>query len=443
MRVSLTATVAVSVVFCATGQAMGDPLGRVGCEPNGITAIANEEISATLAAAGERIRITGQTSIHLAASAADFEEGVFRVGGWNLAFFSVPQGPISGAAKLDRSEGLLGFASNSRDTILRYDRESGTIEGEIRGFIDTSHLSTVILEEVSKREGADEFYQTLTQPATLSVRVKLNGEFRPDKEKYGELRALVRGEIGVPGFEHEGIAYPAYAVEFEYLLAFDYVIYLLEPARKLCVQPVRIVRIRVIHNSWGWPYFVFETTGAGLAFGRPGVKEQWEKADIVFTYREWKNVWDSGYWVTTGGNSVEETNLRAEVDDDDCIEVFFVDDFDPVHSHGCGATWGGGTAGSKIISSDINARNGIDFTHLAHELGHVVGLKHPGDTATASMTPASTGTLMCPSGCDNDNPTRNSQENKDNAANPLFQFAFKWLTAGPDCEDSSDCGSCP
>ena len=50
MRVSLTATVVVSVVFCATGQVMGDPLGRVGCEPNGITAIANEEISATLAA---------------------------------------------------------------------------------------------------------------------------------------------------------------------------------------------------------------------------------------------------------------------------------------------------------------------------------------------------------------------------------------------------------
>ena len=43
-----------------------------------------------------------------------------------------------------------------------------------------------------------------------------------------------------------------------------------------------------------------------------------------------------------------------------------------------------------------------DFTHIAHELGHVLGLPHP----TAGIS--STNTLMCPSGYCNDNPQRNS-----------------------------------
>ena len=65
-----------------------------------------------------------------------------------------------------------------------------------------------------------------------------------------------------------------------------------------------------------------------------------------------------------------------------------------------------------MISSDANARNGVDFTHLAHELGHVLGLRHPDAPATASAVPANTGTLMCPSGFNNDNPKVNSKETR-------------------------------
>ncbi len=110
---------------------------------------------------------------------------------------------------------------------------------------------------------------------------------------------------------------------------------------------------------------------------------------------------------------------------------------------GGGATFGSGTASSKIISSDGNARGGIDLTHLAHELGHVLGLRHPGAAATASAVPASSGTLMCPSGYLNDNPKVNSQENKNLISNPLLTFAIKFISPGPDCINSADCGACP
>ncbi len=123
--------------------------------------------------------------------------------------------------------------------------------------------------------------------------------------------------------------------------------------------------------------------------------------------------------------------------------MFFVHDFDPQDRWGGGATWGSGTASAKIISSDGNARGGVDVTHLAHELGHVLGLRHPGDAATANAQPASTGTLMCPSGYLNDNPQINSQENEDLVSNPLLVFTLKLRSPGPDCVDSADCGACP
>jgi hypothetical protein len=51
--------------------------------------------------------------------------------------------------------------------------------------------------------------------------------------------------------------------------------------------------------------------------------------------------------------------------------------------------------------------------------------------------------VMCGSGYLNDNPSVNSQENTNNLTNPLFQFALKVRSAGPDCQNSLDCGACP
>jgi hypothetical protein len=209
-----------------------------------------------------------------------------------------------------------------------------------------------------------------------------------------------------------------------------------------CVQPVNIGKLTKLTNRWKWRSVSYSTTGSGLAFGQTGAANQWNKADVVFNYRDWKTIYKSSYWVTSKAGT-EEEDLLAEVDDDDCIEIYFVHDFDPEDAHGGGAAWGGGTAGSKIITSDANERNGVDFTHMAHELGHVLGLHHPWIASSTNMTTANTGTLMCGSGFNNDNPTINSQENKDNVSNPLLKFVFKPRTVGPDCQGNADCGACP
>ena len=119
---------------------------------------------------------------------------------------------------------------------------------------------------------------------------------------------------------------------------------------------------------------------------------------------------------------------------------------DPVSAHGGGATWGSGLASSQIIMSDKNG-SGLDFWPLGLELGHVMGLAHPGSGAPNASQPnlidGSSGTLMCGSGFFADNPAINSQENKDIISNPLFTFSFKIIGALPNCTDSADCGACP
>jgi len=81
-------------------------------------------------------------------------------------------------------------------------------------------------------------------------------------------------------------------------------------------------------------------TGEGLAFGQPGANKQWAKADVVFEYRDFKTLLDSGSSFPL--SDAEEAELRGLIEDDDCIEVFFIRDLTPQGLHGGGVTFGAG-----------------------------------------------------------------------------------------------------
>jgi hypothetical protein len=333
-------------------------------------------------------------------------------------------------------------------TCLKYDPDSDTIAGEIRGYVDAAYMSTLIKEPA--RDDKGDLFETAAQPATLALEMQISAPLTGEIEEVVYDRAQLVFKLHADHFEFESYLLASFDLVTEELLEPALEIadwWRFEVAKKICVQPIFIGRFRVINNfPWGPISISVERTGDGLAFGQPGAATEWAKADVVFDYRDPKTLWKSGYWVVdTNGdmNSAEQLNLLAEVDDDDCIELYFIHEFDPVSWGGAGATWGSGMTTSKIITSDANAAGGVDFNHLAHELGHVIGLLHPDDTATANAVPASTGTVMCPSGYLNDNPSVNSQENANNVSNSLFQFTLKFRSAGPDCQDSADCGPCP
>lgn len=110
-------------------------------------------------------------------------------------------------------------------------------------------------------------------------------------------------------------------------------------------------------------------------------------------------------------SSAEEANIRAEYNDANAVEVFFVEVSDPVGLHGGGVCFSSGTANAQIITYDTNLP--INLYNLAHELGHALGLFHPPGNSTP-------GSLMEPSGFCADNPALMSGENCDNASNPLL-----------------------
>jgi len=219
-----------------------------------------------------------------------------------------------------------------------------------------------------------------------------------------------------------------------------------EEHQSLCVQPIRVRHRECAHPPFfGFLCFsyTYSYSGAGLDFGRPAADEQWGKVDITFDWQPWRTIYDNAgkYKEVT---EAEMGDFKREAwDDPDCIEVFFAPKFDPSSTYGGGACWDSGTAGAQIVTSDEQVPCGVDETHLAHELGHALGLMHPG-TGHAVYEDGSTGTLLCGSGWERDNPRRNSQENGDNIVNPLLScyMDFMNLLDRPDCADSGDCKTC-
>ena len=383
-----------------------------------------------LSAKGEKIALAGRTSIYLEATEEDFKSGRLRVKGLNLLYSDVPQAVLTYDKISRERKGALGFAldPNEGPQYLSYDEKDGTLYGKLRGYIDAEFMTDTLFKtdkdlfETPKQTADIEFKMELKTPLAFEDKgkelTKIDGAASFHIEAYEDIRSEAR-------------SFSLYEMEFAPIVVETTVYQFFEVARHLKIQPVRIGwRITLAPHGIVWTFY----SGDGLGFGLPQLRAEWAKADVIFTINDWITVWDSSYWVF---DISESADLRSEVAVDDAVEVFFVYNFSPESMWGGGATYGSGTAGSKIITSDGNARGGIDFTHLAHEVGHSMGLLHPDGTPGVS-----TGTLMCPSGWMNDNPQANSQENEDNLSNPLFTFAFKLYSPGPDCTDSADCGPC-
>jgi hypothetical protein len=406
--------------------------------------LAEGKLAAELSVGDVRERVTGRASLYLVASPKNMERGYVTVRGFNILFTGVNQKLLAPGARIAQPLGLLGFSvASGKPQQLKYDPRTGRVAGELRLYADASFLAAFARREGdgADADGKDDQFLTPTIPVTAAIDLAL--------EKPVSIRGLERQQM--PGrlelklesgeFTYERLKCPPFRLRLLEAVPLKWELYPViwfEVAQRLCIQPVRLLRIT--WTGWWFPTFQIQLTGAGLPFGEPGLRAQWAKADVVFTIRDWKTIWAGNFWELDSG---EADALRATVEDDDCIEVFFPYDFDPDSMWGGGATFGSGTATAQVISSDGNARGGVDFTHLAHEFGHVLGLRHPGAVATASAVPASTGTLMCPSGYLNDNPQINSQENKDLLSNPLLTFAIKPIGPGPDCQNSADCGACP
>ncbi|MFX1298387.1 MAG: hypothetical protein ACFFD2_26470, partial [Promethearchaeota archaeon] len=154
----------------------------------------------------------------------------------------------------------------------------------------------------------------------------------------------------------------------------------------------------------------------------------WRQCCVFFSIRPVMYVYNSAYEVLNSQS--EAINLSNEIDTS-FVEVYFADRFDPL-IWGGGASISSGTAAARVVTCDQQLRvpdpanpgeflGAVNVNHLAHELGHVIGLAHPGSGST-TLVDATAGTVMEPSGFYADNPHAQSQFNCDNVSNPLFKF---------------------
>lgn len=439
---------AVSKFFWVFVFCLGVSLNSHSKESSGITKhiVVNGESFAYIGDKSQSVR--GRVSGSLRFSEKSLERGIVFVEAMNVVYFGVNQKAVTGISPKVKETSPLGFVVTQPDKQrLKYDKQSGRLYGELSGSISLDQFQ----ELTSEKEQVDLHDEGMTMlPATLYVEMKLASLLDVPNRKSNQAVQTVKSETRL-----SLRARPLSALNLEKELKIDAHAGIrlevdwfdrLKVARSLCIQPVRIGSFNIVWRP-GFPFtnpiITVNYTGDGLSFGQPGVRNEWNKADIVFNTRDWKTIFNASYSTLTLS---EMPSLRSEVNDDDCVEVFFVDRFDPQAMHGGGNTISGGTASAKVISSDENADFGVDLTHLAHEYGHVLTLKHPGSGFPNATSPnridASSGTLMCPSGFNNDNPQANSQWNKDSVSNPLLTFSFKLRGPGPDCQNDADCGAC-
>jgi hypothetical protein len=192
------------------------------------------------------------------------------------------------------------------------------------------------------------------------------------------------------------------------------------------------VKVSAAGNDGGEP-------GRGWEYGLPAAEALWRKAGVVFDLKPWITIDDSDFRVVA--DDAELLQLMSRVKVDKCVEIFFIEQFEDASTAGGGLTDKGGTESARIVTSDIVADGPNDRAHLAHELGHVLNLGHPG--AAAGHFNSSTNTLMCPSDLRADNPQRMSRDNADHISSPLLANTVRPRTTQVDCNTSADCQPCP
>ncbi len=399
--------------------------------------LVNAELAANLESELGADQLKGRISMHLKMDPESMKKGYVEVGGLNLAFFGVNQHQIVKGAELVDSLGFFGMSVDQRKLqTLKLNDKRNRLEGNITMYIDASAFSTTLVTERNQNgEKYNDLYFTPTVPAKLYISIDLEEPINETIKEVNLSRAKINISIEADGRRISNLNIASMKLEMAVITQYELLpLAWFEIGKSLCIQPVNIMRVRFFPLS-------IDITGEGMAFGEPQLRHEWRKNDVVFNIRNPMTIFRNQYYEF---EESEAAGLLATVDEDDCIEVFFPHEFDPNDQWGGGACFGSGTATAKVISSDENARMGIDFTHLAHEFGHVLGILHPWNSPRPEAVPGNTGTLMCGSGFANDNPQINSEEHESMISNPLLRFVFMPLSSvTPDCTNDADCGACP
>lgn len=244
-------------------------------------------------------------------------------------------------------------------------------------------------------------------PAGLKTGVELRGQFLSDLRpvEYGFEMLEAEMAMTLPPQVEELIHLPRLVLPIKIPLIWVRI----GAKRQLTLQPVFI-------EADG----MTPPTGADFYPGLHRANELWGRCCIEFVAKCPLYVDEQDWRVATNSEAID---FRNSTNVSDAVEVFIVEELDPVDLWGGGATWGPGTATAKVVSTDNQLP--LNQNHMAHELGHVLGLGHPGDS-TDTLVDGCAGSVLEPSGFFADNPGLQCEANCHNASNPLLHLV-PWM----------------
>lgn len=284
----------------------------------------------------------------------------------------------------------------SSPVVASYDHKKGKLDAKFKVSL---HYPLIDKIKGWERSGEDNFL-----PYTETFLATLVGEFEKVLEPKHYKFEMLRATISLKS-EKEKSTVADIAMVADLILPAQWVIKgLLTMTKHLPLRPVFIQSPSRFSRVTGESFYPMLDTA----------NEIWGKCCIHFdALCPPRYINNDDYRVLT---AAEAPDLRNEVDEDDAIEIFVVERWDPVDQYGGGATWSSGTAAAQIITCDNQLP--LNQNHLAHELGHVLGLGHPGGGGT--LTPGCADSIMEPSGFYADNPSEQCRKNCLNASNPLL-----------------------
>lgn len=421
--------------------------------------VATEVVAHVLRHDGVAVPVRGRVNITFRVEGQSRPVG--RLMTMNARLFDVRHADVLGTATGPFASSTLSFLRDRTRVDMTFEAATGAFHARISGVV-----SIGVPTETSGPSEFDNGDAPLSWRATTELRVELTGA-QSKTQNSGTARQFARTRIAIqaltpPGRKGLGHGTPALGARVEFL------------------PLVRVDASSVVDVHMGWnlveakvfsiqPVFIRvpgeRTTGRSFAFGRPALVSIWERIGVLFAFRPAiflnapmhrvmrARVRDSrGRLVNNmngelgaNGQTIENGvyDLAAKVAADDAVRVFFVERLINVATPGVpawggGRTFMGGAANAFVITSDENA-NGVELHHLAHEVGHAIGFRHPGLLPTDTQVPALPGTVMCPSGFLEDNPDINSRQHYDMVASH-YDSRFQLLDFRPDCD--AECGEC-
>jgi len=330
--------------------------------------------------------------------------------------------------------GVLGVNLVNRDNAVTYDPKSGEFSTEF-----TSTLHYALIDDIlGFTEAKSAVENDLWISQTEEMKGTMKGTFPQGMVVQDKQKASIQSEL-VMKLEKEKLGMIR-EIRCKLSIA-DLIWSLTSPADVLRVQPVFIGSGPSDPDATGWVYEPL-IRNASMIWGRCGTVNC-----ISIMTNDPIYIDNDDYLILDNPeiDSAEATALRAEVSLPDAVEVFIVDRWDPLYNGG-GATWGSGTANTKIITCDMQldvpcpipaevcsrgSCGAVNYLHLGHELGHSMNLAHPGDPH-GTLIEATRGTVMEGSGLCLDNLAVQSAHNCRSASSPLFTAGRSICTGSPD-----------